>query len=326
MPTASPILPTIIAGPAIVTWNGNSYYTKTGVRAEFKRETFKITTDTDGEIDERMKAQSTDVTIQPVGMTGAAGTAMAAYYPYGVGAIGRSLFGATNLPLAVVTKFGGANNAGQTITYPRAALTRLPALRLRATDTLFGEMSFTCLGDPTVQPNGANAWETIADAAFADASFNETQIVTDIYTAAYGGSPYNAMGSMGGFEVNFGLAAEAIDADDFGHVDLMLKSLTATARFAPSNLTQAQVAALLSYQDTGYIFPGQSPAKAGTDLVIAGSGRGARMLSVTIHQAGPKQGGFRYATGKHRLGTLGFMSRRTWTNGAANPLWTITVS
>ena len=326
MSNPAPVLPSIITGPAIVTWNGNSYYTKTGVKADFKRATFKITTDTDGEIDERMKAQLAEVTFQPVGMMGAASTAMAAYYPYGTGAIGKSIFGATNLPLVIVTKFGGANNAGQTIIYPRGALTKLPQLRLRATDTLFGEMTFSCLGDPTVQPNGANAWETIADATFADTSFNETQIVTDIYVAAYGASPYNAMGSMAGFEVNLGMAVDTIDADDFGRVDMVLKSLTATAKFAPSSLTQAQVAALLSYQNSGYIFPGQSLADAGTDLVIAGSGKGARTLSVTLHQAGPKQGGFIYATGKHRLGAIEFTSRRTWTSGAANPLWTIAVS
>jgi len=326
MSNPTPILPTIIAGPAIVTWNGNSYYSRAGIKAEFKRETFKITTDADGDIDERMKSQMTEVSFQPAGMCGAASTTMAPYFPYAVSAIGKSIFGPTNLPLVIVTKFGGTGNAGQTITYPRGAVTKFPPLRLKATDTLFGDMTFTCLGDPTVQPNGANAWETIASATFADTTFDETQITTDLYVAAYGSSPYNAMGSMAGFEVNLAMATDTINADDFGHVDMILKSLTATAKFAPSNLTQAQMAALLSYQNTGYIFPGQSLANAGTDLVIAGAGKGARVLSVTIHKAGPKQGGFMYSTGKHRLAAVEFTSKRTWSGGTPNDLWTIAVS
>ncbi len=184
----------------------------------------------------------------------------------------------------------------------------------------------TCLGDPTVQPNGANAWETIASATFADTTFDETQITTDLYVATFGSSPYNAMGSMAGFEINLAMATDTINADDFGHVDMILKSLTATAKFAPSNLTQAQMATLLNYQNTGYVFPGQSLSNAGTDLVIAGAGKGTRVLSVTIHKAGPKQGGFMYSTGKHRLEAVEFTSKRTWTSGTPNDLWTIAVS
>ena len=67
MSNTAPILPSIIAGPAIVTWNSKSFYTRAGIQVEFKRETFKITTDTDGEIDERMKAQMTEVSFQPDG-------------------------------------------------------------------------------------------------------------------------------------------------------------------------------------------------------------------------------------------------------------------
>src|SRR5581483_6014013 len=133
MSNPTPILPSIIAGPAIVTWNGFSYYSKAGIKAEFKRETFKITTDADGDIDERMKSQLTEVSFQPVGMAGAASTAMAPYFPYAVNAIGKSIFGASNLPLVIVTKFGGTGNAGQAITYPRGAVTKLPPLRLKAT-------------------------------------------------------------------------------------------------------------------------------------------------------------------------------------------------
>lgn len=321
---SNPILPTIIVSPAIVTWNGYSYYFKKGVKAEFKRETFTVDSDLSGTLDERAKSQMTVVSGQPVGALSSAG--LAACFPYSVNQIGGSIFGGTDLPLVIVTKFGGTSNAGQTITYPRAAVTKLPQLRLKPTDTLLGDMEFTCLGDPTVQPNTANAWETIAGAAFSDATFDETQIITDIYSAAYGSSPYNAIGSMAGFEIDLAMAVNTVMADDFGVVDMTLKELTATAKFAPSNLTQSQVAALLNYQGSGYVYPGQSLAKNNTDLVITGSGNGAHFLTATIKNAGPKQATFMYDAAKHRFDAVEFTSKRTWTSGAANPLWILTVT
>ena len=321
---SSPVLPVIIVGPAIVTWNGYSYYFKGGVKAEFKRETFFIETDFDGKIDERHKSQMTVVSGQPVGMMSTGG--MSAMYPYGVSAVGKSVFGASDLPLVIVTRFGGTGNNGQTITYARGALTKTPQLRLKPTDTLFGDMEFTCLGDPTVQSNTANAWNTIASATFADTTFDETQIITDIYSAAYGSAPYNSIGSMAGFEIDLAIGLATIVADDFGNVDMILKELTATARFAPSNLTEAQVNTLLNQDNTGYVFPGQSLSKANTDLIITGSGNNGKTLTATIKKAGPKQAGFMYSTDKHRHEAVEFTSKRTWTTGVANALFTLSVA
>lgn len=321
---SNPILPTILVSPAIVTWNGYSYYFKNGLKAEFKRETFKVNSDLAGQFDERMKSQMTVVSGQPVGALSSA--SLAACFPYPVSLVGGSIFGATDLPLVIVTKFGGASNAGQTITYPRAALTKFPPLRLKPTDTLFGDLEFTCMGDPTAQPNTSTAWETIASAAFTDSTFDETQIITDTYTAAYGSAPFNSIGSMAGFEIDITMAINQITADDFGIVDMTLKELTATAKFAPSNLTQAQVATLLNYQGSGYVFPGQSLSKSNTDLVITGSGNGAHVMTATIKNAGPKQASFMYDAAKHRFDAVEFTSKRTWTTGTANALWTLTVT
>jgi hypothetical protein len=320
MPT--PVLPNLIVGPAIITWNGKSFYSKAGIKAEFKRDTFKIETDFDGTIDERAKTQRTEITFQPDGQI----STLSKYFPYSVAQIGSSIFGTTPLPLVIQTKFGGASNTGQTITYPRAALSKLPQLRLKPTDTLFGEMTFTCLGVPSVQPTGASAWQAIADAAFGDTSFDETAIITDSYTASYGSSPYNAIGSMAGFEVDITAETETITADDWGIVDMILKSLTATAKFAPSNLTEAQLYTLLANQGSGYVYPGQSLSKSNTNLIIAGSGNGAHTLTVTINNAGPKQAGFMYSTGKHRFDAVEFTSKRTWTSGAANALFTVAIT
>lgn len=315
-------LPVIIVGPAIVTWNGYSYYSKAGFKAELKRDTFFIESNFDGKIDERAKSQHTEVSFQPVGMMTNLATGQA-YFPYTVASIGNSIFGSSALPLVIVTKNGGTSNLGQTITYNRAAVSKLPQLRLKPSDTLFGDMTFTCLGVPTVQPNTAAAWNAVASATFADTTFDETKIVTDIYSAAYGATPYNAMGSMAGFEIDITAELATITADDYGIVDMVLKGLTATAKFAPSNLTEAQVNTLMNQDGTNYVYPGQSLAKANKDLVIVGSGNNGLTLTATIKNAGPKEAGFMYSTDKHRHEAVSFTSKRTWTSGAANALWTL---
>lgn len=324
----NPILPQVIVGPAIVTWNGKSYYFKDGIKVGYKRSTFLIDTNFDGQIDERMVSQMTTVTGTPVGMYG--DTGMAQFFPYPIAQIGTTVFGAvstptTPRPLVIVTKFGGTSNAGTTITYPRGAMSKLPTLRLRPTETLFSDLEFTCLGVPTVQPNTAGAWNTIANATFADTTFDEKQIVTDMYTASWGTSPYTSMGSMNGFELSITMKTNPITAVDYGIVDFILESLTATASFAPSNLTEVQVNALFNQDGAGYIYPGQSIAPTAvataSNLIITGTGNGAKALTATIFNAGPKDGGYVYDSKAHRFTGTNWTSRRTWTTGVANPLF-----
>src|ERR1700759_5746667 len=124
---SNPILPAIIVGPAIIQWNGKSFYSKAGFKADFKRDTFKIETDFDGQIDEREKTQVTEITFQPDGQI----STLNKYFPYSVGQIGSSIFGTTALPLVIQTKFGCASNTGQTITYPRSSGSKLTTLRLK---------------------------------------------------------------------------------------------------------------------------------------------------------------------------------------------------
>ena len=311
------ILPSIITGPAVIRWNGKTFYSKNGIEVHFRRETFRVETDGQGTIDERARLQFTEIRFTPDGQVGG----LEKYFPYTMDRIGTSIFGTTPLPLVIQTKFGGANNTGQAINYPRAAVSALPVLRLKPTETLFGPMTFTALGMPTIQPTAPNAWQSIVDLAFADTSFDETSLITDTYTASYGASPYDAMGSISGFEFAVAMGTERIVADDYGLVDLILKSMTAGVKFAPVNLTEAQVYALLANQGAGCVLPGQSLSKNNTNLVITGSGNAARTLTVTLNNAGPKQAGFLYDSTRHRFESLEFTSKRTWSNGTAAPLF-----
>lgn len=306
-------LPTIIQGPAIVIFNGVSYYFKDGLKRTMRRETFTVGADGYGQSQTRLKSTVIELSGTPAGQLPSQ-VNLGKMYPYGAAEIGASVFGSPDKALVIHTK------AGQTITYGRGAITKVAPLRLRPTDTLFGEMTFTCLGKSTVQPNVANSWNTLATAAFADTTFDASAIQTARYEAAWGASPFNLMSALNGFEVEIGLDLTPIETDDFGVVDMILTSMSAAARFAPASLTEAQVETLLGLQDTTALLPGQSVAKAGNDLVISSD-----VFTVTVHNCGPVDFESTFAAGTHRHGVMNFVANRKWTAGVAQPLWTFGV-
>lgn len=309
--------PVIIQGPAIITFGGNSYYTKGGIKKSLKRDTFDIETDAYGKVDTRLASQVTELTFTPAGNI--ANTAqLAAHFPYSAASIGQSVFNpasAADSPLVIQTL------AGETITYPRAAITKLPGLKLKTTESLLGDITFTALTASSAQLTATNSLKTNATNAFADTTFDPSKIFTAAYQAAWGSSPYNAMISADGFEFNVDISLKPVTVDIWGVVDMYLESITATAKFAPANLTETQLDGLLNVQGANVIVPGMSLANAGTDLVISGP-----PLSVTLKNAGPKDAEYIYTVGQHRFQGVTFTSKRTFTAGAANPLWVFSVT
>ena len=308
--------PTIITGPAIVTWNGFSYYFKGDLMNLVKRETFKAEVN-GAEIDERVKSQVAEISGIPASQL----DDMAKYWPYGVARIGQPLFDAANLKPLVVIPI-----SGEQITYPNAALTHTPDMTLRAgADALFGEMTWTCLGDPTKSPTDPAYFRTLAAGAFAGADFNETQNLSDLYTAAWGGAPYDAMLSLDGFILSNPLKLWKAGVDNFGIVNVILQSMTVLAKFKPASLTESQIDGLLNTQGPDAIRIGSSFAAAGNDLVITGSG-GAGTLIATLKCVGPRDSLLYYSATKLRQGEIAFVQRRTWTAGVANELFTLALA
>jgi hypothetical protein len=308
----SAVLPTIIQGPAVLQWKGHSYYSDAGFTLSYRRNTFPIQSNMHGKIDERLQSDLVTISWQPDGQL----LSINKYFPYGVAHVGGSIFGVASGGDAVVIH----TKAGKKYTWSRGALTKCPTLNLNPTMKIFGGMEITCIGKAATQRTGADYWKAVADEAFADTTFDDTSIKTAIYTAAYGSTPYDAIGSIGGFELEIGLDIAEIPAVDVGIAQLVLRSLNGRARFAPSNLTEAQVDTLMAMQGSGALEPGQSVSKSDTDLVIASD-----VFSATLHKAGPTGYSMVYATEKHQHDGIEFVGKRTWTTGAADPLWTFTI-
>lgn len=305
---------TFIAGPCTISFDSTIFNSKGDVAVKITPETFDVNASLHGLIDKRQKSLSAEVSFTPVGEV----ESLPKYFPYAVADVGKSIFAATDKPLII------QSIDGRKYTFARAALIKMPQLKLAATDTIFGEMTFLCLRKSTVDPVTVDAFLKVEASAFADATFDETKITSPGYVAAYGLTPYNAMESLNGFTVDIAMDIIRDNVDCFGCVGARLKSLSASAKFTPIGLTEADFVSLLALDNTLAIIPGQSVAKAGTDLVITG-GATPLAISITIHKAGIVNAGLAFGEAP-RLGELEFVTKRTWTAGVANPLYTFAVT
>ena len=311
---ANVVLPTVIQGPAFISVGGQVIYVQKDITVNDEVESWNPDSSF-GPIGERHKSRKDVISFTPVGMVNwALGGLLNYFYAAFLdpSKIGTSIFAAPGT--VVITSL--AEN--KTYNWARGGMSKPPGLVLKPTATAFGAMEVTCLGASGIQPTTATWWKAADGVPVADTHFDQSLIVSDIYTAKLGtrATPFDALGGMDGFEVGFDMQLAPVPAADVGIADIILAGLGMTVNFAPSNLTEAQVDTLLALQGPGAVLPGQTYAKAGDDLTITGQGG----QGVIVRRVGAKKSSRVYAVGQHRFKTLDFVNERTWTNGAPGPL------
>jgi hypothetical protein len=309
-------IPLRIHGPAVVLFNGVTYYFKTGLKGAIRRSRVKIEVDAFGEIAEVAKDCVVEFTGTPAGAIRAAD--LAGQMPYLPSQIGQSIFGTADVPLVVQTM-----NDGAQITWQRGAISKYaPILLSAAHGTIYkGEMTFSCLMGSDFEPTSASAWKAITSEAFGDTSFEASTVRMGQYTAAWGtAAPYNSMISEDGFLLRPSITTENILVDNYGVIDMALKSVTGTAQFKPANLTESQVDALIALQGSGAMLTGQAIGDGGNDLVMS-----SNLLTATLKMAGAVDYELMYATGKLRTGEVAFGAATTFSSGVPEPVFTFAV-
>ncbi len=320
---STPVLPTIIRGPSIITFNGASYYFKDGVTVKPNRKAFQILTDFFGPIDNRLESMMVDIEGTPAGEM----ETLVKYYPYGptslvaASDVGNSIFTASDVPLVLATK------AGLTTTWQRGGIAKSPTLFLSPRKTAYGSMVFSALGKRATQPTTATYWKAVASTSFTNVAFDDTKVITDIYKAVLGSraSPYDAIGARTGFELEPVYDLDDVPDDNVGIADRFLTGHQWKARFAPNNLSEAQVDVLALLQDTDAIKVGQSlsrgPSSVKENLVIT-----ADALVATLNAVGVMSTEQGFGVKVDRNGMIEFVTRQTFTTGAPDPLVTLALT
>ena len=307
-----------IAGPAILTYDTQVWYTEGDINVDIVQAEWIPKSSRYGGLGPRISSLPVGkISFTPDGQITSGRAAKA--FPYGLGDVGKSIFGGgDDKPLVIQTL------AGMVYTFGRAGVSGTPGLTLAPDKTVFtGTMQFTCIGKKGVDPTTANAFLQIAAGAFADVSFDETKILTSQYTAAYGATTgLTAMDSLDGFHIECPISVQELSVNRMGVVDSYLTGIgPATCKFTPAGMTEAVWLTLVNLDGSNVRLPGTESGAGSTDLVITGTG-----LTVTLPKCGCVANKLNYGTAKERLGEVMFHNRPVFTVGVPGSLLTIAVA
>lgn len=239
----------ILRGPAIIQYQGQTFYSQGDIAIEFVQETFGINVANFGKVDDRVNNVFHRISFVPSGRW----HALSILYPFTTAIIGSSVFG-SDKPLTIWTRDGKKR------VYTSAAVTKMPDLTLASTKTLHGEVQFTCLHGEDMDRYAANSLYTDTLEAYpGDTGFSAAEILTQPYALQWGA------------QFNFTAAAtDVITANGHGlHVGTRLRFTTTTT--LPAGLVAATDYYVIEVTENTFkvsATPGGGPV----DITDAGTG------------------------------------------------------
>jgi hypothetical protein len=301
---------TIMKGPALVTFGGQSFWSKGDVSVSVTNKLFGIGTAHFGEVDQRVSDRMVEVNFEPEGRF-TAGLA-AVLWPYAATALGASIYGGSDRALVVWAR------DGKKLTVHNASVTGMPNLRLGVAKTIEGPVKFTGLLKNSTDPSNAAAYYTLTTATYpGDTGWAVSDVLTKAYASAWGSAPWDAFHTEDGWEISFGLQLKPQMVDGLGTVDMSLQGLTVSAKCIPVGPAESDI--------LSHVLPasalGNSVAAVSEHLLISASG-----IAVVVYNAGITDSGFVFGAEKKRIGPTEWKATRTVTAGVADPLFYVGTS
>lgn len=303
---------TIITGPALVTYGGQTFWSKGNIVLKPVFARFPIQTAAFGKVTERPIDRRFTITFEPSGRWTDALAAV--LWPYGNTTLGTSIIGASDKALVI------HGRDGVKFTFHNAAITAMPAIRAAVNQTAVGSVTFTAICAKNVDPTNAAAYYTVASQSYpGDSGFAISDIPTAPSTQAWGASPpWDSFKTESGWEISFNMGIQDMTVDGLGTQDLLLTSLDVSAKAAVVGPTVAQVlTALQSNQAFGTDL-------AGDTLLISSLTGGAPEISVS--NAALVDAECRWGSTDKRIGTCEWIATRSITGGTPDPLFTVATS
>jgi hypothetical protein len=309
---------TLRRGPALVTYDSQTFYAAGGITARTRYDLFGIAADGFGVVDRRVSQVLTEVTFTPSGVISAG--VLGKLFPHTQCNPGVSAMPATDKTL-IIHPLNGKDK----LTYTSAFVSKMPDLSLSAVKPAFGAVTFLCVGGNNEAWSAATHLVAVADAAFTDTSLTAASHKTVPYTAALGAlsAPWNAIHTRDGWNLSFDVPVEPDVVDDTGIYDyLYTGAAVVRAKCKPIGLTVGDLHGLMLLQNTGMV-RGVSIASLKQALVITGASGGVvATLNNVVIEAAPHQ----YKDLAHRVEELEFVGMRSLTTGALDALFTLSVA
>lgn len=304
---------TIISGPALVTFDGQTFWSKGDVTVTptFKR--MGLDTAAFGKLEDRFTDKRVIVSFEPAGRFTAALAAV--LWPYAATLTGASIYGAADRALVV------HGRDGIKLTVPNAAVTQMPTIRHGVDKTLVGPVTFTGLVKNSADGSAEADYFAFATMAYpGDTGFSVADIKTIghrlVWKAA--AAPWTLCAIETGAEVSFALKLQEHAVDGLGTIDMRLAGLDVTVKATPVGPTAADILSALN--GTGAL----GSAASGSDLTIKPDLAGGCQTIIKRAQLVDAQ--LRYGGASKRIGTCTWQATRGFTAGAPDPLFAISVS
>jgi hypothetical protein len=297
-------------GPAKLTFNGGTFFSKEPIDAINAYETIDIATDAHGKVDERRIETASVIPLTPEGAWTAA--ARAALWPYANTVPGALIHPVPDLPLVIHSR----NNDRHT--YKSGAVTRMPDIFLSATKTIIGQVEFSLVRENNKNWNDADSFLVIDSSAYSDATFAPANIKVQSYVGNWTGKTgFGAIETRDGWTINFNLRLEPQPLDSFGRLTWSFVSLDVMARCIPANVSQANIFNALGLHTN---LRGSSLQNNSADLAITGADA---TTIITLNSAQLKTAGFRFGALVLRQGELGWVATRPFAAGVPGPLFSL---
>jgi hypothetical protein len=281
-----------IRGPGKVTFNGATYQSRGDIRVVIQEDTFPVTTDLYGKVDERIGDRRVEVTFVPDGDV----DAIAGLYPLTNIAeyVGTSVFtDDVAIPLVI------ADRNGRSFTLTDARIVKMPDAVFSPVKTAFGAVTFIGIGSI----DWTTATSLVAEGALVWAAPALGDIQTISYGIAWGAAPWDAIETAEGVNVTFNQNVTPVLVDNYGTVDYTYTPLEVSARFRPVNIAAAQLVAKLTGKVQGANAGRGKSIQGADDLVITGTG-GAGHLKFTMNKASLKNPALAWGMTTGRMGDL----------------------
>lgn len=311
----------ILRGPAIVIFNGVTFWTRDAIKVVTKYDTFAVAVAGLGTVDERVKQIITEITFTPAGEI--EGTTPASVfevlYPHTKCTPGASAMPATDKSVVIWPL-----NSKEKLTYSSGFVSKMPPLTLSSVKTVLGQVTLTCIGTEQQAWSNAAHLYTLADATFTDTSLTLASIVTVPYTAALGAlsAPWASIQTKDGWSIDFNVPLTPQEVDDIGIFDWTYGDESGfTVKCKPRGIKVADLHGLMKLQGAG-VARGMSILDKAQTLVITG---GASNPKWTGYGCLIKQAPHQYDK-DDRVQDLEFNSIRTLTSAALNDLFKLEVN
>lgn len=205
---------------------------------------------------------------------------------------------------------------GTRLTVHNAACTKMPGIECSPVKTLFTRTEYEGYAKHGSVWSDANSLYTLDEAAVPSVDLDPDDVLTSAYTAKFGADAlFEDLQPREGTMIDFEIGLGDVPDDNEGILCRSITSVSATAKLRPLNLLESDILGKILLQGSG-AGRGKSLPTENLDVFAAGDNPFIRLYGAQLLNA-PLTGGAE----EDRIGELEFKTKRTFSAGAANPVF-----